>query len=191
MQQRWMPAWYKSAYRARWIYKGLGAFCGWAALSVSQHLSLLPLHKRLCPDCCMQLHFSTIHSWGEGWDLAQPNTGFAAQFSWVSLIGKAGFSRPYRRLAALPWGFPIRLLQPLLICCRQPFFTLTATFSCLLSFNRPTVTASTMPKMLQHLFIYAFYYMCVYIHIYEILLKQQPMPSQGGAHLVPQLQPNL
>lgn len=188
-----MPAWHQPAYRARWIYKGLGAFCGWAALTVSQHLSLLPLHKWLCPGCCMQLHFSTIHSWGEGWDLAKPNTGFTAQFSWVSLIGKADFSRPYRRLAALPSGFPIRLLQPLLICCRQPFFTLTATFSSIFFPQTDRHGFYNAKKARASIYLHFLLYLCIHTHIdiYEILLKHQPMPSQGGAHLVPQLQPNL
>lgn len=147
-----MPAGHKSAYGARRIYKGLGAFCGWAALSITQHLSLPSLYKLLCSDCCMQLHFYSIHSQGGGWDLANLNIGFTAQFSWVSLTDRADFSWPYGCLAPFPEGFLIRLLQPLLICYSQPFSMLTATFSCTFTFSRPTVMASAMPKMTEYVF---------------------------------------
>lgn len=170
-----MPAGHKSAYGARQIYKGLGAFCGWAALSITQHLSLPSPHQLLCSDCCMQLHFYSIHSRGGGRDLAKLNIGFAAQISWASLIDRADFSWPYGCLAAFPRGFLIRLLQPLLICYRQPFSILTATLSCIFTFSKLSWLLQCQKCL--NIFFSSFF-LCVYM--YGPMLKQQPIPSQGG-----------
>lgn len=134
-QWRKMPAGHRSTYGARQIYKGLGAFCGWVVLSITQHLSLPSLHELLCSDCFMQLCFYKIHSQRGGWNLAKLSIGFTAQFSWVGLIDR-DFSQPYGCLAAFPRGFLIRLLQPLLISYSQPLSILTATFSSIFTFSR-------------------------------------------------------
>lgn len=135
-QWRKMPAGHRSEYEARQIYKGVGAFCGWVVLSIFQHLSLPSLHELLSSDCCLQLCFYTTHSQRGGWNLANLNIGFTAQFFWVGLIDRGDFSQPFGCLAAFPRGFLIRLLQPLLICYSQPFSILTATFSCIFTFSK-------------------------------------------------------
>lgn len=160
--------------------QGPGGFCGWVVLSTTQHLSLPPLHGLLCSACWMQLCFCTIHSQRGGWNLAKLNIGFTAQFSWVGLIDR-DFSQPYGGLAAFPRGFLIRLLQPLLICHSQPFSILTATFPCIFTFSR-------LSWLLQCHNSYNFFLISVYMD--GLTLKQQPVPSQGGSHTVPHLQPN-
>lgn len=126
----------------------------------------------------MWLHFYIIHSQGGSWDLAKLNIGFAAQFSWVSLIDRGDFSWPCGCLAAFPRGFLITLLQPLLICYSQPSSILTATFSCIFTFNGLTVTVSTMPRM-PELFFFFPPNLCIYVWPNA---KTAAMPFRGGTY---------